>query len=101
MANDNLYTQKGLENKLEQIDEKLNTITVVLDRNTNSLQEHMRRTEINEQSIKSNSEALEPIQKHVTQVENTLKVLGIIGGGVVVVGGLILTTLQIIKAFSE
>jgi hypothetical protein len=56
-----------LEKRLERLDERLDTIAVTLARNTSSLEEHIRRTEILEQDFK-------PVKSHVTLMNNAAKV---------------------------
>lgn len=90
-----------MSNKLEEkVDKILEDITVIkvelaetkviLDRNTESLQEHMRRTEILETKFESD---LEPIKKHVAHVEGAGKLLVL--GSVLV--GIVLGLLELFK----
>jgi hypothetical protein len=57
-----------LESKVDRLDERLDTITVVLDRNTNSLQEHMRRSDANEAAIEEVKKAMSPVVSHVQRI---------------------------------
>lgn len=77
------------EEKLDKILEDLTDLKVIQERhsvlhekNTEDLAEHIRRTAQNEEMIKSLSDDLAPIKKHVTVVEtiakNTMYVLGIV-----------------------
>lgn len=68
-------------NKLEKILEQLSDIKVVLERhtvlhekNTDDLAEHIRRTDLLETKLE---EELGPIKSHVTKVDITIKVIGI------------------------
>lgn len=55
--------------KFEKLDERLLSIDKTLERNTVSLEEHMRRTSILEEQIK-------PISKHVAMVQGVLQAAG-------------------------
>ena len=58
-------------NKIEKIDERLSNIDVSLVRQTVSLEEHVRRTNLLENEIR-------PIKRHVLMVEASLKVVGLL-----------------------
>lgn len=58
--------------KLASVDSTLSAQQVTLNGQHKSLEEHMHRTELLEQSIK-------PLQSHVSAVEGALRLLGIIG----------------------
>lgn len=78
------YTKLGLEDavikldqKLDLISEKMVSIDKTLERNTESLEEHMKRSDhleslvnIQEQEFKNE---LEPIKKHVNMIKGSLK----------------------------
>jgi len=71
----------SIENKLDRIDARLNSIDVTLVAQHVSLKDHIRRTEILENEVK-------PIQKHVAMVNGALKFIGLLGilAGVLEVG---------------
>ena len=50
-----------LETKLDKLDERLDRIELILERNTQSLADHIRRTEILETEMK-------PVKDHVAMV---------------------------------
>lgn len=58
--------------KLDKMDEKIDGIDKTLVRNTASLEEHMRRTELLEAAIK-------PVQEHVVMVKGVGKAIGYLG----------------------
>ncbi len=64
--------------KLEKIEEKLGSIDTVLIRNTISLEEHMRRTLMNEEMIKEMRSDIKPIQEHRNHVIGAGKLLALI-----------------------
>lgn len=59
-----------LFNKIDKIDDRLNNIDTSLVRQTVSLEEHVRRTNLLESEIK-------PIKKHVFLIEATFKLIGL------------------------
>jgi hypothetical protein len=56
-----------VDDKLDKIDERLDTISITMERNTASLDEHIRRTEIIEQELK-------PVKDHVNLVNASAKI---------------------------
>lgn len=58
-----------LENKMDQVDGRLNSMDKTLVKQEENLKEHIRRTEILENELK-------PIKKHVSHIEGGLKLLG-------------------------
>jgi hypothetical protein len=92
----------------DKIEDRLGKIEQTQSAHMQILTDHTRRSLANEEAIllqkeamrTSNSEiiaAIQPLQKHVTQVETILKIAGLVGSGVVVISGLVLTILEIIK----
>lgn len=69
---------KELKDKVESIDETLKSVDRTLIVNTESLKEHIRRTEINEIALERLKEELLPVQKHVIQVNTIMKAAGVI-----------------------
>ncbi len=57
--------------KIEKIDDRLSNIDLSLVRNTISLEEHVKRTNILEEEIR-------PIKKHVLMVEAIFKLIGVL-----------------------
>lgn len=65
--------------KLEKIDDKIADIDRTLVKNTESLQEHMRRTNLLEQHLNKQDQKLEPVFKHVDRVGFIVSILKWIG----------------------
>ena len=72
-----------IETKVDKIDERLDHIALILERqvlvsaqNTDSLKEHMRRTDLLEKK-------LEPVEEHVTHITSAIKgifwFIGVVG----------------------
>lgn len=67
-----------LDEKLDKVEEKIASIDVTLAKQEVNLQEHMRRSLLNEEAIEIIKEELKPVQKHVTQVHTILQAVGFI-----------------------
>ena len=67
-----------LEAKLDKLDERLDSVDLILVRNTGSLEEHMRRRQLAEEAIDILRRELKPVQTHVARVDGGLKLLGIL-----------------------
>jgi chromosome segregation ATPase len=78
-----------LDEKLDKVEERLNNIDITLAKNTQSLDEHIRRTELAEEAIVIIKDELKPIQKHVTQVHTILQAIGFISILVSIVAGIV------------
>lgn len=55
--------------------DKLNSIDKILERNTDSLEQHMKRTALLESEIESR---VTPIEKHITEVNGALKLIKVL-----------------------
>jgi uncharacterized coiled-coil protein SlyX len=64
-----------IEMKLDKLDGTLDTIKTTLIRNTDSLEYHIKRTNLLEESLKEVDEDLKPIKVHVAQVSIGIKVI--------------------------
>ena len=71
-----------VDDKVDKLNEKLASIDKTLAINTESLVEHMRRTNLIEAELK-------PVSKHVTLMESAFKVVGVIGSILVFFAGII------------
>lgn len=60
-----------LDEKLDKVSERLNSIDITLAVNTESLVEHIKRTNLLEAELK-------PVSKHVIMMETGFKIVGII-----------------------
>jgi phosphoenolpyruvate carboxylase len=67
-----------LDEKLDLVETRLSSIDVTLAKQELNLQEHMRRSLLNEEAIDLIKEELKPVQKHVTQVHTILQVVGFV-----------------------
>lgn len=61
-----------IEQKVDKIDETLQTVNIVLAKQHVVLEEHVRRTNLLEQELK-------PVKLHVDRVEGVVKFLGLVG----------------------
>jgi hypothetical protein len=78
-----------LDEKLDKVEERLGSIDITLAKNTQSLDEHIRRTELAEEAIGFIKDELKPIQKHVTQVHTILQAIGFIAVVVSILAGIV------------
>jgi hypothetical protein len=71
MSDDRL---KRIEDKLERLDENVSDISIIMARNTASLELHMKRSDALEDYVKKvEVEDLTPIKKHVNEVTWAIK----------------------------
>ena len=75
---------KTVNDKLDKISEDISEINVTLAKQHVSLEEHIRRTKLNEIAIEKLSDNLVHVNKHVNHVEGAFKLLGIIFSGLAV-----------------
>ncbi len=85
--------QTRIEDKIDRISNKIETINITLVKQESNLQEHMRRTDIAEANLALLKEELSPIKTHISKVEGGLKLIGIIG----ILVSMILGIIEIIK----
>lgn len=98
------WDKKSIQKKLEEIDKKmdnhdkandvrLDKIEKVLIVQEANLKEHMRRSDHLEEIVENEkikiSQELEPIKKHVNQLNGAFKLIGLLGVFVSVVGGIL------------
>lgn len=76
---------KELKEKVESIDETLKSVDKTLIRNTESLEYHIRRTDLLEQNVTNLKIELDPIATHVDRVNFLIKVIGVMCGAVAVI----------------
>lgn len=77
-----------LETKFDRMGGRLDSMDHTLIRNTASLEEHVRRTELAENSINDIRQDLKPIKKHVAVMEGMLKAFGILATAVSIAIGI-------------
>jgi chromosome segregation ATPase len=78
-----------LDEKMDKVEEKLGSIDVTLAKNTSSLDEHIRRTELAEEAISIIKNEMAPIQKHVTQVHTIFQAIGFVSVVVSIAAGVV------------
>jgi hypothetical protein len=61
---------KRIEDKIDKLHDSLTEVLIILERNTVSLQEHVKRTNLLQERV-------EHVDKHVTMVNGVLKFIGI------------------------
>lgn len=74
-----------IDNKLEGVNERLTNLDVTSAKQEVSLENHIRRTEIAEESIEIIRGEMQPIKKHIHMVEGAFKLLG----GISLVAGIV------------
>lgn len=67
-----------IHSTLETIRDRLSDMNITIAKQEENLKEHMRRTDQNENMIKSLETSIEPIKKHVSMVEGALKLVGLV-----------------------
>jgi len=90
------YTRIGVENKLDSLDQKLESvdthlgnIAITLEKNTVSLTEHMRRSDHLETLVNEiRDKEIKPLTKHVHMVQGGLKLLGLVSLIITIAGGI-------------
>jgi enoyl-[acyl-carrier-protein] reductase (NADH) len=82
-----LITQ--LNNKIDKLDQQLKTMDERHIENSESLREHILRTEINEENIALLREEFKPVKKHVENVSFLLKSIGFLATVVGLTSGLL------------
>lgn len=79
--------------KLDQIDERISSIDKTLERNTASLEVHIRRTEIAEDAIKDLRTDLKPVESHVSLMNGIFKAMSALG----IITGLVIGAIKLFK----
>lgn len=65
-----------LDAKVDKLDQRLDTMRDIHYKNSESLQEHILRTELNEENIALLREEMKPLSKDVQRVHGALKLIG-------------------------
>lgn len=93
---------ENIESKLEKIESKQDKILdeiienkIINTRNTASLEEHIKRTNMLQEELNVLKEELKPVEKHVAMVSGALKLLGVIS----LLASLTVAIFNIIKIF--
>lgn len=69
-----------VESKLDRLDGRLDNIDVTLARQAVSLEEHMKRSALNEEAVNILKDEFKPVQEHVIKIQsawNTMRVIAI------------------------
>lgn len=80
-----------LDNKVDSIDQRLEEMQEVHQKNSLSLIEHVERTNFLEEQVALMREQISPIEKHVDHVNFTFKLIGIVASCIGFIAGLIKT----------
>lgn len=67
-----------LDSKIDKLDESLNKINITMIRNTDSLEYHIKRTDILQAEVKKIDEGIKPLEKHLHYVHGIAKGLGLL-----------------------
>lgn len=78
-----------IENKVDKISERINSVDVTLAAQHESLKDHMRRTELLEQAV-------EPLKSHLNAVHMAAKLIGVIVG-IITVGAAVVEIFSYLK----
>jgi archaellum component FlaC len=78
-----------LENKIDKLDERLDSIDRTLIAQKSSLDHHIYRTELAEENIELLRKDMKPVQNHVQFVKNVMKFLVGVGAIITFVIGLL------------
>lgn len=79
--------------KQEDFNKEIATVKIILARQEENLEEHMRRTQLNEENLELLRSELKPVQRHVDMINGVLKLIG----GIAVVVSIITGVLAIIS----
>lgn len=64
-----------LENKVDKIVDDIGEIKIIMARNTVSLEEHIKRTNLLEEEVKRLDEDVRPVKDHVTAMKHSGKLI--------------------------
>jgi hypothetical protein len=84
-----------LDVKVDRLDQRLDEMKELHMKNTSSLDEHILRTEINEENIALLREEIKPIQNHVIMIHGVLKVIGTLS----TILGIIVGAVKVLQIF--
>jgi 3-keto-L-gulonate-6-phosphate decarboxylase len=86
-ANDSVRdTLHELKDDVKSVKSDISDINITVAKQHVSLDEHMRRTEVNEKSIQHLKEAIKPLETHVATFGALAKLIGIFAAVATVVG---------------
>lgn len=67
-----------IDEKLDRIEDKISNIDVTLVKQAKDLEHHIYRTDLAEQNIEILRKEMEPVKNHVSFVDASLKIIGVI-----------------------
>ena len=67
-----------LDTVLDKIDDRLNSIDITLAKQSTSLQEHIRRTELAEENIELLRTEIKPLSQHVVTINSLAKIISVL-----------------------
>lgn len=70
------YILSAIDKKIDRIDNKLEKMEVIQDKQEANLAEHLYRTELAEENIEMLRGDIKPLEKHAYMINGGLKVLG-------------------------
>lgn len=70
--------EKRVLDKLDEMGKHLNSIDVTLAKQEVNLDNHIRRTDLAEESISLIRDEIKPIKKHIHMMEGALKLIGVL-----------------------
>lgn len=98
---DRLYKLiEQLSQKIDKLDDRLDQIDKILVKQEVNIDSHIQRTRIAEENIQLIRDELKPVKKHVAMVNNTMKVLGVLFSGLVVIAGAIASVVKVLEYLS-
>jgi hypothetical protein len=67
-----------IEEKIDKLDSRLDSIDVTLGKQHSSLEHHIYRTELNEESIEVLKKELKPLSEHVATINSIAKLITVL-----------------------
>lgn len=83
--------RERLHCKIDKVDEKLNDISLILERNTISLEYITRRADLLEREIEATNQSIKPLETQSKYIQGVYKFLGLVA----LVSGIILTFIKL------
>lgn len=87
-----------IADRVEKLDERLDTQGLMLARNTASLEEHMRRTELNEKAVSLLQVAIEAQKDELVKVQSNMRANSRAWALIAGAGGAIATIVGVVSA---
>jgi len=87
---------EAIENKVDKLDERLDSIEKVLIKQELNIDIHIKRTNLLEESVSLLREDLRPLERHVDYIHGALKMIG----GIAVLIGMLVGATELISFLS-